>query len=188
MRVLTERLRDRDVDLPTGSRSSTSAAGRRCCPTRTSRSSTSTPRARPTEASAELEAELRALVEEIMRERDAPQPQPKSQAEVDPSGACCLNAALASHATKGVTWNRFPISARSSDDELKELIDELDAGGARGLVPSAASCTGRSTSSARSSSRGCSRPAGGACSSEVDVDRLTEILAGKAAPPDERQR
>ena len=48
MRLLTERFRDARSTCSTGSRSSTSAAGRRCCPIRTSRSSTSTPRAAPT--------------------------------------------------------------------------------------------------------------------------------------------
>ena len=55
---------------PTGSRSTTSAAGRRCCPIRTSRSSTSSRRGRRPEDSASLEAEFQGLVEEIVARED----------------------------------------------------------------------------------------------------------------------
>ena len=78
MRVLTERLKGGTSISSTGSRSPTAAAGRRCCPIRMSRSSTSTPKARDQQASNELEESSAGS------SRRSSTTRPKSQAEVEP--------------------------------------------------------------------------------------------------------
>ena len=95
MRVLTERLRGpRRRPAWTGSRSSTSAAGRSCCPTRRAarphlRRGRDARRPRPSSRRSSAR-----IVEEIMQTEGADTPRPlEPQAKVDPSGAFCLTGA-----------------------------------------------------------------------------------------------
>ena len=81
----------------------------------------------------------------------------------------------------------FPDIGSMSDEELKELIDELTEEEQRGLLPAADPArqdrhpAGRAGQPpARSSARRATATITGA-----DVEQLTEILAGKVAPPEE---
>ena len=121
MRVLSERLKGRDARPDsTGSRSPTSAAGRRCCPTPTSRSCTSTPRAATSEA-------LERARERVPRaRRGGPAGRGRrSQAEVEPLDWSALLASAVSSERKADRVEPLPDLAALSDADLKKLIDEL---------------------------------------------------------------
>ena len=139
--------------------------------------------------SAELEGELRSLIEERAAGGDRRRRGQYPQAEVDPSGSCCFN--------RSTPIRTQPKGPRGIVPRSRNAVRP----GAEGPDPTtssrrrtrsrtaAASCTGRSTSSARSSSRACAeRRRGGEPDQRGDVDRLTEILAAKGAPPPKRTR
>ena len=104
-------------------------------------------------------------------------------------GACCLTRRPSpSIRPKGCTLEPLPDLGSLSDEELKQLIDELEARGARGLATSAASCTARSTSCAPSSSRACSSPGGKSVlerGRRRQADGRSSPAKGAAGRPDE---
>ena len=112
MRVLTERLRDRDVDLLDGIKVFDERGWAQVLPDPDEPLVHIYAEGATEEASAELEAELRGMVEEIMEAEGASSRRPEPQVEVDPSGAFCLTRS-APATDERLTWNRFPISARS---------------------------------------------------------------------------
>ena len=77
-------------------------------------------------------------------------------------------------------WNRFPISAAMDDSDLKELIDKLtheaEISYRRRLLH------GRIDMLRTELSRQAPEVEGRSVLEEVDVDRLANILAGKATP------
>ena len=73
----------------------------------------------------------------------------------------------------------LPDLATLSDDELKELIDELDAGGAGGLVPPPDPARQDRHPARRARRAAAEDAAGKSVLDQVDVDALTEILAGR---------
>jgi hypothetical protein len=115
-----------------------------------------------------------------VRKRGSP---PESQAEVDPSrGACLTRVAAASDERSPV--EPFPDLASLTDDDLKRLIDDLtkeeqEVSYRRRILHGKIDLL-RAELQARLKQTG-----GKSVLEQVDVDRLAEILAGKAAPPAE---
>ena len=112
MRVLTERLRDRELDLTDGIKVFDERGWAQVLPDPDEPLVHIYAEGETEEDSDALEAELRALVEEIMQaEEHADAPRLKPQVEVDPSAACALLAGTVIPDERRL-WNRFPISHR----------------------------------------------------------------------------
>ena len=105
----------------------------------------------------------------------------KSQAEVEPLPGACFNGGAGRRLDRRDVMEALPDLASLSDSELKSLIKRAGGGGERDLLPAAPAAR-----QARHPARGAGRAApeeGGGELGQVDLDRLTDILAGKAAPP-----
>ena len=84
---------------------------------------------------------------------------------------------IAESSTRKVSWNRFPICATLSDDDLKTLIDELteeenEVSFRRRLLQGRIDIL-RAERTARLKGKGVS---------DVDVEALTDILSSRSAP------
>ena len=184
MRVLTERLKGRELDLTDGIKVlRRTRLGARCCPTRTSRSSTSMPRettdgglgrARGRAAGARRAGRWRG--------RNPPPASANLKFRLNLRAARCFNARRRQPPQKGCSWKRSPDLALALRRRPEDLIKELEARGERDLATSAGMLHGkidilRAELVARLQQQGEEELA------QVDVDRLTDILAGKAAPP-----
>src|SRR5262249_45021883 len=105
---------------PTGSSCSTSAAGRRCCPIPTNRSSTSTPRARP--ASSRRNSHVSSECSWTRSSREKPR---RSSARSDSLLHPIAKAKVQLHPRPKGPMDPLPDLATLNDEDLKKLIDEL---------------------------------------------------------------
>src|SRR2546423_13023433 len=164
-----------------GSRSSRSAGGRRCSPTPTSRSSTCTRRGRrgpirkPSRASSEASSR-RSWPKHRKRSRSR-----TLKLRLTPEPSCCFTAGGANSAPErkaAVDPFDMPDLASLSDGELKQLIDDLmkeesEVSYRRRILHGKIDIL-RAERNAR-----LKKTEGRSILEEVDVDRLTEILASK---------
>ena len=183
MRVLTERLRDREVDLLDGIKVFDERGWAQLLPDPDEPLVHIYAEGATEEASAELEAELHALVDEIMETRGRHHGRPEPQAKVDPSGSFCLTRSAPASGRKAHV-EPFPDLGSLSDADLKQLIDqltkeELEVSYRRRILHGRIDLL-RAELQARLQKTG-----GKSVLEDVDVDKLAAILAGKAAPPDE---
>ena len=174
MRVLTERLegpRRRPHRRDQGLRRARLGAGA-ARPGRAARPHLR--RGRDEEASAELEAELHGLVEEIMQRRGSrPARGANLKLRLTLRRRAASLAAPAASRQKGCVEALpdlgSPLRRRAARPDRRARRTRSTRSPTGG-----ASCTGRSTSCARSCARGCRRQGERASSSQVDVDRLAD--------------
>ena len=175
MRVLSERLKGRDVDLLDGIKVSDRRGWVQVLPD-------------PDEPLVHIYAEGRDEqdVERARervpgaRRRGAAGPRPESQAEVEPLECYCFTSQRRRTPNERlIAWNRFPICPQLSDADLKKLIDDLteeeqEISYRRRLLHGKIDIL-RAELVAR-----LQKPGSKGVLEQVDVDRLATILAGKA--------
>ena len=162
MRLLTERLRDRELDLTDGIKVFGERGWAQILPDPDEPIVHIYAEGATEDDSKALEAEFRAMVEEIMQSESAAATRLKSQVEVDPLPVCCFTGDEPS-TWKGGPWNLCPISQRCPTLTSRSSSPISRARRTRSPT-SGACCTGRSTSSVRSWSLGFRRPEGRASS------------------------
>ena len=187
MRVLNERLADRDVDLTDGIKLFTDRGWVQVLPDADEPVVHIYAEGETRRASDALEAELSAIVGEVDGGRGARRPKLKSQVEVDPSAAAALlcESRFRPPESKGHAVEALPDLAALSDEALRELIRELveeerEVSYRRRILHGRIDIL-RAELVARLQNSG-----GKSILDEVDVDSLAGILAGKSQPPTER--
>ncbi len=179
MRVLTERLKGRELDLTDGIKAIDDRGWAEVLPDPDEPLITSTPWARPRRPRGARSRDCASSSRTSCRGRN-PGSRRQSQVEVEPSVPACFNGDAGAVDRREV-MEAFPDLAGLSDGELKALIKQLEE--ERTRSPISGRLLHGKLDILRAELVARLKKKGEGELGQIDIDRLSEILAGKAPPP-----